>query len=172
MSENQIWAALLAVINAGLTARGLTATVQQGYQPTQQGVPTGATVYLYPVTGKRYGSPNNKTINGVQVQTQVMERTIQVNALSIPDPRGASRPTAYDYVVSVSDILQSESGMTALKNAGIGIIRIQDIRNPFFLDDRDRHEAGPSFDFTINYVNTRSESVPEVVGYDYGIHRV
>lgn len=176
MQDNQLWALLISVINTGLTARGITATVQQSYQPTQQGVQTGPSVILSNVTAKRYGSPNNKSVpatgdTATQTESYIVERTIQVGALSIQNPKKPGR-TAFDIVDAVSAIMQSEATRNTLRAAGVGIIRIQDIRTPYFLDDKNLHESDPSFDFTVNYTQSNSATVPTVVGYDYGIHPV
>lgn len=178
MTENQVWAVLIGIINTGLTARGLTATVQQGYQPTQQGVQTPPTVALHSISNRRVGSPNNKSLaipdtdNATQTQSYWLERVIQVDALSIQDPKRPSRPTPFDLVDAVAAIMQSESTITTLRASHIGIQRVTDLRAPFIADDRDRNEASPNFDFTITYLQSRSETVPAVVGYENGFYHV
>lgn len=176
MTENEVWAILFEQIGVGLTERDITATVQQGYQPTQQGVQTTAQVSLSPITGRRYGSPMNQSAlvgeDMKQTQGYWLERTYQVNALSIQDPTDIDAPTPFDILAAVAETLQSESTRAAMMAEGIGILRVQDMRPPFIVDDRDRNESVPNFDFTITYFNSRTTNAAPVDEILVGVHRV
>lgn len=177
MTDNQLMQILLSVISSGLTARGYSATVQQGYQPTQQGVTTGPAVILHNIGNKRYGSPNNKSrwASGdtvAQTESFVLERTYQVDALSIQDPKQPSRPTPFDLVDVTAAILQSELVRATLWASNIGILRITDIRQTSITDDRERNEQSPSFDFTVNYTQSHTGIVPAVIISETGIYPI
>jgi hypothetical protein len=51
-------------------------------------------------------------------------------------------------------IMQGSQFIEALKAQGFGIMRITDLRNPYFKDERDQFQASPSFDFTLSYNRT------------------
>jgi E217 gateway protein gp29 len=163
MSENTILTALINVISAGLTERGITVGIVQNYQPTQQGIPTGDTVFIYKLHGHRYGSPERKDVFADNVmthtETQVWETTFQISALATINPLTPSQLTAGDYCDAVSGVLQSEAGIVALLTSGIGMQRITNVRNPFFKNDRMQFQNDPSFDVTVTY----SESVSSII---------
>jgi len=68
--------------------------------------------------------------------------------------------------------LQSDSGIKALKAAGLGVLRITDSTNPSFQDDERRNEFSPSFTFTVEHERVIVSTTPTVETYDYRINRV
>lgn len=167
MNDNQIIELFLPIISAGLTARGYSnVSVVAANQPTQQGINTSGTVYFYKVSNKRYGylstidewDSNNDTM--VHTEIQPFESVYQVSGLVLQDPTDTSKPTASDLVNEVAWILQSQNTITTLMNSDVGILRISEIRNPYFTDDRDQFEANPSFDFTLTYRDVRVSTAP------------
>jgi hypothetical protein len=48
-------------------------------------------------------------------------------------------------------LLQTWETIDALKAAGAGILRVTDVRCPYFKDDRNEFQPFPSFDFTITH---------------------
>lgn len=179
MLDNDLIKAFLPIINAGLIARGFNnVTVSQSYQPTQQGVFSGPSVYFFKVSDKRYGFLDRVSywdeVNSqmVHTETQDYETTFQVNALSIQDPSDTDSITASDLVNTVSAILQSDSTVETLNSLDIGILRITDVRNPYFIDDKDRFEASPSFDFTLTHKQIYTTTVPVTLTIEPNIYRV
>ena len=178
MTNNEVWIILIGVIEIGLTDMSINASVQQDYQPTQQGAPSSPFVALHNITNNRYGFKKNKTVydadddNLKQTQGVVMQRTYQVSAYAIEDPSDDEAVTAYDIVESVSSIMQSEKTQDALLANGISIFRVTDIRSPFFTDDKDRNEAAPSFDFVISYSQETITVANEVSTFEEDIHSV
>jgi hypothetical protein len=178
MTNNEVWIILIGVIETGLTDMSINASVQQDYQPTQQGAPSSPFVALHNITNSRYGFNKNKTVydadddNLKQTQGVVMQRTYQVSAYAIEDPSDDEAVTAYDIVEAVSSIMQSEKTQDTLLASGISIFRVTDIRSPFFTDDKDRNEAAPSFDFVISYSQETITAANEVTTFEEGIHSV
>lgn len=178
MTNNEVWIILIGVIDTGLADMSISASVQQDYQPTQQGAPSAPFVALHNITNNRYGFNKNKTVydSGAdelnQTQGVVMQRTYQVSAYAIEDPSNDEAVTAFDIVEAVSSIMQSEKTQDALLASGISIFRVTDIRSPFFTDDKDRNEAAPSFDFVISYSQETITVANEVTTFEEDIHSV
>ena len=179
LTDNDLIRIFLPIIQDGLTADGFKkVTVKQGNQPTQQGINTLPTVYFYKLFDKRYGFLRRDdtwdSINEIMVhtETQQYETTFQIEALVLQNPKNTNLYTASDLVNEVASIMQSDSTRGILSSNDIGILRITDIRNPYFKDDRDQFEASPSFDFVLTYAQTRVTTSPVITSYDYDIERV
>jgi len=173
--DNQIIKIFLPIIQQGLINDGfLNVTVKQSNQPTQQGIPNTPVVYFFKVANKRYGylGRYDKWVNAPVMEhheVQYMEITFQVSALVLQYPTTPNQYTASDLVNEVASIMQSDKTRSILNNAGIGILRVMDVTNPYFVDDRDQFEASPSFDFTLTYKDDRFSESPAVSEYEYNI---
>jgi hypothetical protein len=166
-TDNSLIQLFLPIIQAGLIADGFTTTlVKQSNQPTQQGVPTAPLVFFTKIFNKRFGFLrradvwNTLTSQFDHTESQYYETTFQVSALVLQDPTDLTIPTASDLVNEVACIMQSSTTLDTLNNAGVGILRISDITNPYFVDDHDNYEASPSFDFVLVYLNERVSTSP------------
>jgi len=155
LTDRDIIKVFLPLLNAGLTANGISATVKQSFQPTEEGAESDASLYFFKVGDKRIGSPLRKsewdTLLGKEIDTDVQlhEATWQLSAWVRQTP--SSTVTASDVLATAGMIMQGAQFIEAVKEYGIGILRITDIRNPYFKDDRDQFQASPSFDFVISY---------------------
>jgi hypothetical protein len=164
-SDNQLVQLFLPIITAGLIVDGFTnVTVKQSNQPTQQGINTNPTVYFFKVNNKRYGYLGREDVwNGtsmVHTELQYFETIFQMSALVLQEPKYPALPTASDLVNEVASIMQSDNTRVILNASGVGILRVSEVLNPYFVDDRDNFEASPSFDFTLVYENTRLSTTP------------
>lgn len=166
MNDNVLIANLIAVIGAGLAARSIAVGIKQSYQPQQQGAPTAPTIFLHKIADSEYGFPqrkdawNDTTQTMQHTESQWIETTFQVNATATQDPANTTQLTAGDYVKAVGRILGSDVAVTALTALGIGILRIQKIKNTFFTDEKAEYEASPSFDFTVSYLYSETTTEP------------
>jgi hypothetical protein len=179
MNDNALIQLFLPIITSGLIAAGYTGViVKQANQPTQQGVNTPPTVYFYKVGDHRYGflrrSDEWDTINNIMVHTELQqyETTFQISALVLQNPLTPDQYTASDLVNEVAAIMQSDFTRVILFNADVGILRVTDVVNPYFTDDRDQFEASPSFDFILTHKQTRVTQDPVIDSYEYDIKRV
>lgn len=168
-TDNSLIQLFLPIIKAGLVADGFTTTVvKQSNQPTQQGIPTAPMVFFTKIYNKRFGFLRREdrwdtlTNSFVHVESQYYETSFQVSALVLQNPSNLSIPTASDLVNEVASIMQSSATLDTLNNAGVGILRITDITNPYFTDDRDNFEASPSFNFVLIYLNERASTSPKI----------
>ena len=154
MTDNELFTLIFGILDAGLVARlpDVTIVTQQADQPTQQGTPSGPVVLVFKIGDRRSGYlqesdiwdvPNNKMVH---TERQYMETTFQLSVLFPQNPTVLSL-TASDLVNTCASILQTSAVRTQLSALGMGMLRITDVRNPYFTDDKDRFEANPSFDF-------------------------
>lgn len=177
-TDKELIIAVKEALEIGLTAREVDAGVKQSYQPTQQGVPTGPTIFIHLLQSKRFGwlTRTNKWDHDeekiVHEERQWYESTFQVDALSIQDPADLTGPTAADLVSIAASIMQSDATRAFLRTKAIGIYRVTDERNPYYIDDKDRFEASPSFDFTLTHERIVKSTEPVVESLDFQIKRV
>jgi hypothetical protein len=107
----------------------------------------------------------------VHHERQYYETTFRIQALVLQNVKNPGY-TASDLANEVASIMQSDSTRTVLNSQGVGILRIHEISNPYFKDDRDNFEALPSFDFTLIYLNDRLSTTPIIDTYLYDIYPV
>ena len=168
-TDNTLIQTFLPIIQAGLINDGFTnVIVGQSNQPTQQGIPTAPYVFFTKIYNKRFGFLRREDrwdagLAGiVHTESQYLETSFQVSALALQDPEDITIPTASDLVNEVASILQSSVTLQTLNAEGIGILRITDLANPYFSDDRNNFEASPSFDFVLVYLNERTSTSPQI----------
>jgi len=181
VQDNLLTQNIFTVLQAGLTAQGY-ATVQlaASFQPTNQGVNTPPTIFLFKIGDHRYGFLERTDVwdvdteTMVHTETQIYETMFQISALSIQNPATAttSTPTASDLANVAASIMQSDVTRLALNAQGINIYRITDVRNPYFMDDKNRFEASPSFDFTVQHQQVVTTTSPVSTKFVVNIDRV
>lgn len=177
MTDNELFGLLIfPVINAGLILDGFTGvTTLQAYQPTQQGVPTGPSVYISKQGDHEYGWIRRGQVwSGtaeILTEVQQVETTFNVQSLVIQDPANPSY-TASDLANEIVAILQSTQTIEIYKSFGVGILRVTDITNVYFDDDRDQFEAVPSFNFILSHSRTRITTIPVIESVESVFARV
>lgn len=155
MTDNDIIKAFLPLLKAGLTANGITADVLQSYQPTMQGARTIDSIYFFKIDDARIGSPGHSSAyNGTtelmdETDTQLHEAVFQFSAWVRQTT--TSTTTAQDLLTTVALIMQTRPFIEAMKALGIGVLRVTELRNPYFKDDRDQYQTSPSFDVSFSY---------------------
>ena len=178
MTDNEVIEIFRPIVIQGLIDYGyLNVTVKQSNQPTQQGINLNPTVYFFKVSNLRYGflGRYSKWVNPVMRHTEIqyIESTFQISSLVLQNPKDLSSPTASDLINAVGDILQSEKTCDILDKSGIGVLRIRNIPNPYFVDDKDQFEAIASIEFTLVYENSRISQdpiiTPPIVPYIHGV---
>lgn len=146
------------------------------YQPTQQGVPTARSIFLFKIgPDKRYGwrSVTHKTVNDViqRVERQSMETTIQFSA-SQPPTIDPAELTTSDVLNVAAGVMQSPDFVSALIINNASILRVTDIRNSHFKNDKDLWEENPSFDAVIKHEDVWIDGVPQIHTFEFNIHSV
>lgn len=178
MLDNELIELFLPVINAGLVARGFAGVaVKQAYQPTQQGAVSTPVVYFSKVGDRRLGWVDRENVfddfaqEMEHTEAQCYETTFQFNAYVVANPGNPSY-TASDLCNTVAQILQADSTLQTFATVGVGVLRIGDVRNIYFVDDRDRHEASPSFDIVFTHKQIFTNVDPVVSSVDYAIYPI
>lgn len=169
MLDNQLIALVIQVVLEGESTAGIPGTpLKQAFQPTLQGVNTQPTAYLHKVGDRRVGFVFRSDVwdadagQMVHTEQQVYETTFQVSALATQDPKTPAQYTASDVLNLLASILQSSAAIEAFEAEGVGIERISEVRNPYFMDDRQRYEACPSLDFTLSHSQIIATTTPVV----------
>jgi hypothetical protein len=164
-----------------LAANGLAnIAVKQSFQPTNQGANLGATIYINKIGDKRLGFLRRNSVwiplpspgRMEYEQMQIVETTFQISALSIQIPSNVVQLTASDICEYAADILQGDTARETLQTKGVQMLRVTDIRNPYFMDDKERFEASPSFDFTLMHERVIISTTPVVETYEFNVKRI
>lgn len=179
MTDNEVIQIFRPLIISGLSDSGMSnVAVVQSNQPTQQGVLTSPVAYFYKAFNKRYGWVRRDdewdadTSTMVHTETQWVEAHYRMQVLATQDPSDIALPTASDISNEIAAILQSSVVIQTLISEGIGVLRISDISNHYFSNDKDQFEAIPSFDFVLTYEQTRVTSSNVISDYGTAVYPI
>lgn len=186
MRDNQLIAAIVGILRTGLADSAIqvvapdadNAVVQQDFQPTTQGTPSGPAVFLHKIGDVPMGWPaRTDALNEAQTsfdhtEMQWMQTSFQITAMAQQDPSDVNAMTASDLCNAARAIMQSDATRATLLDAGIGIYRPGELRNPYFLDEKGQYEAAPSFDFTLTHQQVIITSTPVVASIEVNVDRV
>jgi hypothetical protein len=123
-------------------------------------------------SGIGIGADGTQQSSMVHTETQRYETTFQISALATQDPSTPMQLTASDLVNFAAAILQSDSFIQAIEAQGVGVLKIFDVRNPYFTDDRGQFAASPSFDLCLTHNQTLISQVPVLVSEMFKIYPV
>lgn len=187
MTDNELMTLVIATLTAGINADYASlkpVTIKQAYQPRTTGAPSGASLLLSMGAQRRFGSirHHNEWIEPVgptpgyskRTETQVWLANFQCNAqiLQPAQPAPIFPFTASDLATAASWILQGIDGRALLRAGGCGIDRITDIRNPSFKNEQNQFQSSPSFDFVLNFEETKTFVSPILSSMVAGIHGI
>ena len=180
MLENELKMELKAALDAGFTARGMTdVVVRQNNQPRQEGASTGKSVYFYKIgTDHRYGHPMKKDKwdvgdqEMVHTELQKYETTFQISTLYQASPSATTALTAGDLANMAAAILQSDVTISAFRVKNVGVLRISEVRNQIFENDKDQFESSASFDVTLTHDVVDVTTTPVVETVEYNVIRI
>lgn len=160
MTQNEQVAVFLAVIKAGLQEKGFgDIAVRRAYQP-RRGATPDKLVSFFPVSSKLYGffGKTQKVGTVIEEKTEQVVETIWQFQAQFKETAN-SELTATDILLIVSDILRD--GREEMRAQGVNMLRITDIRNPYFLDSSDEYTASPSFDIILQTNRQTTKEIPE-----------
>lgn len=156
---------ITAAVTNGSTVIGAVDVVQKD-SPTQQGANSAPTAYFEKAYEIGRGAPIVKTVydNETKVMTekttQLTETYIQISALAWQDPTASVVVTAGDIVQYINSYLRAPSVRAVFLASGLNVLKVAEVRNPWFENDRNQFEAMPNFDLTI----THEKSITLVIG--------
>jgi hypothetical protein len=157
---------LVSVLNAGLSVRGVIATVQKDNQPRQEGIPNAATIFFHHVGTVNIGWPEKQDVwnaangNFDHIETQRRESRYQISALAPQTPSDPTLPTPADFCNQAAAVMQSDVTIATLVSNGIGIRHITDIISIYFQDDKGQQEENPSFDIIFAHQDVFTTTTP------------
>jgi hypothetical protein len=166
MTDNELIFLLAGQMDAALAQAGWSFLTIQKYQPTQQGIPSDPAVFFEKLFDHPYGHPGNYlSLNADQLgfsetSVQVYESLFQISTLVIQDPMNMSLPTASDVANYIKMYLVTPRSRAVFMAQNVGLLRVTEVRNPYFEDDRHRFEAHPSFDMNLTYLRDIVLPVP------------
>lgn len=181
MTDNDVWVILTAMLDSAIVSSGLDASnviFARAVQPRQEGAISQPALYCHRISSKRYGwqsrkdNYNSTDDNFDHTESIITESVYQVSAEVSEDPNDLSELTAFDVVSRIALQLNSYAVRQFLLSNDIAIIRIIDVRTPFFKNESDQFEPEPSFDFTISYKQNIMSKVSSITEYEGNISRV
>ena len=138
-------------------------------QPTQAGrVDTGKALYLSMVGVHNHGwqqrTPVLNTNTGLidYRENQLVESTFQLSALAADT----------DLLRLANRLMQTVVYVSKLRQAGVGILRVTDVRAPASANDVNQFEINASFDFTLTHHQVVTVTTPAVTILDLDLLRV
>jgi hypothetical protein len=178
MRDRELIAAVIAAAAPVLVSRSVGAPIKQAQQPTTQGTPTATTYFGQIITERRYGFEqfgqiwNSENEQFDTFQSQQIETVIQFGVSGPQDPSNLTQNTLPDLVRALASAIQSERSRASLRAAGVGLLRVRDVRIVYALDDKNQHEASPSVDVTLTHRDTYIDTLPAVTAREVVIFRV
>ncbi|CAB4132146.1 hypothetical protein UFOVP138_59 [uncultured Caudovirales phage] len=175
MLERDLSIKLVAVLNAGLIQRGITAPVRRAFQPRQSGTPNAAFISFYHVSTVNVGYPASSdvydTVAGMtNVQTQRKESRYTIGGLA-PVSKNTDM-TAADYVGIAASILQNKAAIALFAVDNIGVQHITTLNSVYFEDEKGQNEENPSFDVILSHKDVFVSSGGLITGFTETIKRV
>lgn len=169
-----------AVLDAGLSAVGITAIVARAYNPTTQGAPLEPVVVFTKIASRRFGYQGQKyvlispgaPITFDKTEVYYSRSTYQLSGFMTQEVLGAASLNAFDVLDTCATILQSQEGRAIFAAVDIGVDRVTDIRTPHSLGDSDRFQMDVSFDFVLSYKNQLTSIIPGALVSEGIVERV
>ncbi len=166
MTDLQLIEVLASALEAASANAGWNYGVVQKDEPTTQGTPTAPTIFFEKLFDVPYGwamttdVPNVEAMTFAETDTQLYETHFQVSALVIQDPNNLALPTASDVCNYMKQYLAARSIVATFFAQGVGVLKVSEVRNPYFTDDRNMYEANPSFDIVFTHSRSITITIP------------
>lgn len=137
--------------------------VSRSYQPTKQAVGEERQIVMHRITNPLTGS--GIVYNGKErIEQRFKRATFQFDCLAPYDESDLSALLPEDIANIAADLLQSYTGIRNLREKGVKIERVTDVRPGYFINDKERHESAPSFDLTVSYQHDYENEIPKLLG--------
>lgn len=160
LTANNVWAILITSLDtwaSGFNIQNDTnITINRAYQPLQNSVDEPLAAYIFKINTKRYGFQGSSNVfnSGSDLldhaEIYTIEETYQISSQAVNNT-SVDAVRAVDIAESISAYFQSVSTIQNFTDQRIGIFRITNIRQNHFVNDFNRYEPNPNFDFTITY---------------------
>jgi hypothetical protein len=157
---------IIARINAAQAALGYSYEVTKAVQPTQQGASTQSTIYYQKLWDIPYGFPmtsysfNSENQIENEITTQLVESTFQIATFVNEIPGDPTIPTASDVLNSLQRYLSSQTNLRVMQSSGVNMLRIRNVTNQYFDNDRSQYQPMPTLEWTLTHQNSITSPVP------------
>lgn len=177
-TENQQWQDIIALIKNALQSDGYNDwQVRRSNQPTMVGL-IDKTVYITRVSSRRYGwqahrNKWNVKLGKMEHKEEYIEEVLyQISAFKKRNIADINEITSSDVLNSLITYFQSLEGINTLRNEKYQTYRITELREPPFVDDSDNFEKMPSFDITLNLLQTKTNNENYTDKYSFKLERI
>lgn len=172
MRDNDLFKIIIAELKSLLANEGFSdIKIKQSYQSTQQSVSEERRLFIHKVSNPQIGS--GIVYDGTKRKQQYLKRaSFQFDALAQQDPSDINSLTASDILTIAADLLQSYEAVRNLRNNGVNIERVINVRPSYFINDKDRNESSPSFELTVTYQHTYEKEIPNFNGVNSNLHGI
>ncbi|QOV06235.1 hypothetical protein CPT_Maja_015 [Burkholderia phage Maja] len=168
MTDLELIDTIVPYIEDAIKSQNWDFVVVQKDQPTQQGVPSGGTVFFELLFNREYGSPETKNSYNTQTnqfdetENQQIITTMQISALIPQNPENFDLPTANDVLEYVKRYVASRHVSRELVKKKANIFRVSEIRSQWFEDDNHQFSNHPNFDLEVAHSGAVTFSVAAV----------
>lgn len=152
--------------------------VVQKDQPTQQGTNSAPTIFFQKLFDVPRGFPkatflkDEATGEWMDGVIQAYESHFQVSALNWQDPLNNNVNTASDLVNGVFQLMMIDSMRALMKSNNLMVLRVDQVRNPSFENDKGQFEYHPNFDIVLTHNSVRSLKIAATDIIEGTINRV
>lgn len=170
-TELNIFTDIIAVIREGLYVLGYADwDVRQGVQPFVSSIKK-PTLVITMLSSPHYGwQHSSDEIGDKIIHKEKLYQEFNFSLQAIQKTGGVNQ--SLNVINAIALFLNSDQGVNALQIRGYGIDRIREIRTGFVSNDSDVYERVPSFDFTVNTLQTLTSDVPEIAKIDEDLRRL
>ena len=180
MRELDLFAALRVTLPPRVQlALGMPMGYKMRWQSTQQARPSEPTVFFANIGVVRYGWPgkNSRWIDAQQKMLDVeewrSEMTVQVSAQLPQDAvYDVGSITPNDAVQTIAAVMQNDGWLQAIKAYGMQVLRISQIRNMPYKNDRDQWEYVPMFDAVLCYTDITTAEGKLISQFEFKMYPV
>ena len=167
-NEVTIFTDVINIVNQGLTSLNFQGwTVKQGGQPIIDHL-TRPTILVDLISAPRYGwqhRENQVNDNIVHHEYLYQDLIFQLTAFKRRTDY-ANEVSSIDVISGLAMWLNSQDGISYIKNKGYGILKIREIRTGFFVNEEESYERCPSLDFCLNFRQELTTNAQEVAAID------
>jgi hypothetical protein len=165
MTDLELLALVQNQLSAAQVAAGYNYVIIKAAQPTQQGTPSASSItfkkkwdiaYGFPQTSESFDSVNNIF---TEITTQYVESYFEIGAF-INEIPGEYSPTGSDVIGMLQLYLSSAANLRILSANSAGMLRIRELTNLYYDNDKSQYQALPTFEWVITHQKVINNTAP------------
>ena len=169
-----MWREFVRVFNEAVAVDYPAVEVARSFQPTTQGRQSGPALLIHRTRSRRYGAQGTITEIAPDA-SRAFEHSVWRKEDTIRATFVAPKTAAFDaqdVLETVAAYLQSEGGIVSLARVGIGLLRVNDIDEVPFENEKGAFEYEAGIDCVFTYTQTKTKEIPVIGRVERSIHRV